>query len=325
MSNKEQLENLILNYLEGKISVSDSEWLMNWRSQSSENNNEFVRIEKVLKEQYDYINEQKTDAARERVKDKVLFSLRSKNRRFKNWLAYSTAIYLIAITANVFVLKDQGNTLDGELFVYSPKGKTAQIYLPDGTKVWLNGDSKILYQNNFGNDTRSVTLSGEAYFEVAKNEDTPFIVATVIANVKVYGTKFNVKEDRHNDMMAVTLEEGSVSVLTTEDEEIKRLQPGDLIKVNSNGEVAEYNQVQTKYFTSWKEGVYHFRQEELSTIAKKLEEIYNVKIEFREESIKSKRFRCVVNSDNSIVHTLERLRISSHINYEIKGSHIYFK
>jgi ferric-dicitrate binding protein FerR (iron transport regulator) len=324
MLTKEQIEQLIYAQIEGALSEGDEVLLQDWKSASPDNESEYIRIVRLLKEQQNYIDDRSKNSAREKVKDQIIYHLRSRNKQIKNWFGYSVAVFIIGIVSNFFILNNASQDIEG-FSVSAPKGQMANAVLPDGSKVWLNGNSEITYQYDSKNERRSVELKGEAFFDVVSKDKSPFVVATQIANVKVYGTRFNVREDVIQESLAVTLEEGKVSVLTTEDKVIKSLLPGDYMVVDKLGAVKELKQVQTDYLTSWKEGLYHFRDEELIVIAKKLEEIYNVQIDFKDDGLKTRRFRCVINSENSIVHTLERLQISARISYEIKGTNIYFK
>ena len=94
--------------------------------------------------------------------------------------------------------------------VESPRGSKLKLSLPDGTSVWLNADSKLLYDNNFGINNRNVTLCGEGYFEVSKNKNLPFQVVSDDIKVEVLGTKFNVKNYPEDPNIKVALLEGSV-------------------------------------------------------------------------------------------------------------------
>ena len=94
--------------------------------------------------------------------------------------------------------------------VESPRGSKLKLSLPDGTSVWLNADSKLLYDNNFGINNRDVTLCGEGYFEVSKNKNLPFQVIPDDIKVEVLGTKFNVKNYPEDPNIKVALLEGSV-------------------------------------------------------------------------------------------------------------------
>ena len=165
--------------------------------------------------------------------------------------------------------------------VVIPYGKRSSLLLSDGTKVWLNAGSKLIFPQKFSGKERKVFLKGEAYFDVFKNKEIPFIVSTDKINVSVHGTAFNVRDNDSDNELEVVLVEGAVSLKETSlmnmlSSEIK-LKPNqkavysktdEKTSIESNVDVAKY--------ISWKEGLLEFDKENILSVFKKLSKFYNI-------------------------------------------------
>ena len=166
--------------------------------------------------------------------------------------------------------------------VVVPYGNRSNITLSDGTKVWLNAGSKFIFPQKFTGSNRRVFLKGEAYFDVFKNKDIPFIVTTDKMNVTVQGTEFNMRDNDTDNEMEVILVEGSVSlkdnsVMNLLGKEI-RLVPNQKAIYNKaeNKTVVESN-VDVTYYISWKEGLLEFNRESILSVFNRLSRYYNVR------------------------------------------------
>lgn len=131
-----------------------------------------------------------------------------------------------------------------------PKGKTYQLLLSDGTRIWLNSETEITYPTRFVGNKREITLIGEAFFEVAKNKEKPFIVNANGMEVKVLGTSFNVSCYTADKTISTTLIEGSVSV-KTENKKTVTITPSEQFTYNRDNAKTDIRIVNTELFTSW--------------------------------------------------------------------------
>jgi transmembrane sensor len=167
----------------------------------------------------------------------------------------------------------------------APMGAKTQILLPDGTLVWLNSGSTLSFPSQFDPDSRKVTLEGEAYFEVVKNEKVPMIVSTGPMDVKVYGTKFNINTF-DSDVIETTLVEGKVSIVSENAHEETILNPGFSAAFDPVSEKVRIKKVNDmEAFTGWKDGKLLFHDERFIQILKKLERWYNVNIQIADKSL----------------------------------------
>lgn len=164
----------------------------------------------------------------------------------------------------------------------TPRGRQFQVVLPDGTKVWLNAASTITYPTRFAELNRKVTISGEAYFEVAKDPAKPFVVdfssragAPAEGAIEVLGTHFNINTYDNIQGAATTLLEGSVQVTAGGNQE--RLQPGEQMVVR-NSQLKKWNKVDLAAIMAWKEGQFYFNDTRLASVMAELERWYDVDV-----------------------------------------------
>lgn len=169
---------------------------------------------------------------------------------------------------------------------YAPAGQRAELTMSDGTKVWLNSNSRITYPAQFVKSERIVTLEGEAYFEVAHDEKRPFYVSSKTACVKVLGTHFNVFDYPGDDNYSVSLTEGKVDVDFNEfDLPPVALDPMQcVIKEGAGITVRNFA---NEGFLLWKKGIYAFDDCRFSDMVKKLELYYDVKIVIKDPALES--------------------------------------
>jgi ferric-dicitrate binding protein FerR (iron transport regulator) len=192
--------------------------------------------------------------------------------------------------------------------VSTPFGAKTQFILPDGSSVWLNSGSSFSYPSRFEGE-RIVELSGEAYFKVEK-QNNPFKVKTAFGEVEVTGTEFNVKA-YENETFLTTLESGSV-VFTNKFGKQAIMEPGMQVLFDSQN--FRMRKVETKLFTSWKDGQLIFRDEPLKNIIAQLERWYNVEIELRDDRIKNLKFNGTIEME-SFSEVLELIKVTTPIKY----------
>ncbi len=164
-----------------------------------------------------------------------------------------------------------------------PYGSRSMISLADGTRVWLNAGSRLIYPSRFVNKTREVFLSGEAFFDVQKNENQPFEVVTNDVRVNVTGTRFNVTAYPEDFSVQAVLVEGSVeikSVVAGRRDKGVSLEPGQLAYFNKKTQETRTEKVNIDEYTLWTKGLFHFSNTDLNRIIKKLERYYNIQFQF---------------------------------------------
>lgn len=167
-----------------------------------------------------------------------------------------------------------------------PFGKFNSLKLSDGTKVWINAGSRLVYPPAFSGKTREVYVQGEAYFEVTKDKSRPFYVKTDKFRLEVLGTKFCIQADEKEDLFTALLLEGSVTLSSgqtkfSKGQEVK-LDPGEIASLTSNGK--SFDIVTVEYpenYIAWKNGYLIFKDEPLSELLQRLSRYYNIVIELK--------------------------------------------
>lgn len=205
-----------------------------------------------------------------------------------------------------------------------PPGGRFQLMLSDGTKVWLNAASRLEYPVIFGKGERVVTLYGEAFFEVARDVSKPFVVKTSASSVQVLGTSFNVSVYQDDDFMETTLVTGSLKIVSPNGQ-TSMLVPGQQHRLNQKTLEQNVSQVDTKFYTSWREGVIYFNKVSLKDLATKLERWYDVQITFQNEKSGQLIFSGAVENSRRLDFLLRLIAEASGIEFSINDKQVVIK
>lgn len=208
----------------------------------------------------------------------------------------------------------------------TPHGGQYQFILPDGTQVWLNAASKISFPAQFSGTTRKILLSGEAYFEVAKNKAKPFIVESKGQEVTVLGTHFNINAYTDENSTKTTLLEGSVKVSSisgtashhSSNEQIlipnqQAIKTGNTIKVST---------VDPEESIAWKNGLFMFDAEMLSSIMKRVSRWYNIQVVYQDPELGNQIFSGSVSRFDKISSLLRKLENTAPVKFKIEGERV---
>ncbi len=237
-----------------------------------------------------------------------------------------------------------GRKSDGESLVYSdaknvnsvvqynyltvPRGGEFFVQLSDGTKVWLNSDSKLKYPLSFvKGETRVVELLyGEAYFDVSPSEHhdgAPFRVKNQIQRIEVLGTEFNVRAYQNEESSYTTLVEGSVAI--GNDIINKVLKPGQQSKIGKRSELIEVYKVDVAQAIAWKNGYFMFKKESLESMLKTLSRWYDLEITYENDERKNEVFSGFLKRSDNIVELLDNIEMTGDVDFEIKNKKIVVK
>lgn len=203
-----------------------------------------------------------------------------------------------------------------DIIVEAPVGARTKLYLPDGTLVWLNAGSRIVYSQGFGVDNRNLILEGEGYFEVTKNKKIPFKIDTEELDLEVLGTKFNFRSYLDDEEVTVCLVEGKVALRN-------EMNPGSTVYMESNEKIIldkrTGNLIKIEGGVGnailWTKDELYFDEELLVDIAKKLSRSFGVEIEVA-DSISERRFYGTFRiTGNTIEQVLETIALTNQMNY----------
>lgn len=189
----------------------------------------------------------------------------------------------------------------------TPAGQRAKIRLHDGTVVWLNARSILRYPNQFIGAERKVELEGEAFFEVARNEEVPFVVATEKPDIKVLGTKFNVFAYKGKNEFSTALIEGSVKIYKPDNESVAMyMNPNDFAELKEGR--LEKRRIGNTDFLLWKEGIYAFDDVSFSEIISKLELYYDITIDIKNRKLGEYKFSGKFRQRDGVESVLKALQ-----------------
>jgi len=237
------------------------------------------------------------------------------------WLRVAAMFVLPVITAvGMYFYRSPDETVPGQLVVAVERGQKANITLPDGSKVWLNSQSRLTYSTNFNVRQRELQLDGEAYFEVAHNPNKPFIVRSNDISVRALGTAFGVKAYNEDMLISSILMIGKVLVTTPDGEAI--LMPNERIIYDKTKHKKEQSTVANATdFTGWIHNELRFEDESLGDIAKTIRRIYNVEVVFASEKLKSQRYTGTINN-NSLESVLNIICLTSPVSFQISNQQV---
>lgn len=185
-------------------------------------------------------------------------------------------------TSNGTVVYNAQNAAEDDVMVNTistPRGGQYQVILPDGSKVWLNSESSIKFPSKFEGKTREISITGEAYFEVAKNPEKPFIVTAGNEQVEVLGTHFNVMAYQDERETKTTLLEGKVKVKNGGN--INYLNPGQQALSDASGNTRIRTDVDVDDEVAWKDGIFQFNDAGIQDIMRQAARWYDVTVTFK--------------------------------------------
>lgn len=202
----------------------------------------------------------------------------------------------------------------------NPRGsRVIQIILSDGTKVWLNSESSIRYPTAFAGSERVVEVTGETYFEVARNKAMPFRVRKEDMEVTVLGTHFNVNVYKEEEKMRVTLLEGSVDVAFGGTSKIQ-LKPGEQSQLN-DGKFIVAKGVDIDGVMAWKNGKFDFGEKaDIGTIMREIARWYNLKLEYKGKI--NYHFGGSISRDVNLSEVLKVLETTREVKFNVAGSNV---
>lgn len=319
----ETIDNLIALRLSNQINEEQNTILNEWLNQSDENKKYFHDVERVWNlTDIDSTFNPDVNAAWNKIKAELKLSQEAKvvsinKPGFKLYRVAAALVVLLGL--GIFLYN---SVKSPEMVQYATnENETKELILPDNSKVILNANSSISYPEKFDGDVRNIELKGEAFFEVTKNKEKPFIINTYDTYTKVLGTSFNVKALSENENVTVSVATGKVEVGFLSNDLKVQLTPGNtaIIDVKNIGIQKVENSVEN--ITAWKTGVLTFDDQLLSVLINDIELLYNVNIE-ADSKILDCHFTGTFNKPE-LTEILNVLELSNGITHSEKDGIIY--
>ncbi len=312
---------VIGNYITGEETEAEKEYLENWLEENSENRKVFkvLQNEKNLANKVEQIDSFDDEYAWRKYTERI--DLQKKIRRLSWWRVAAVIFFVIGlggILYNLYYISSEFSKHEILVTtVQTEKGQTSKVILPDSSVVWLNSATKLTYNNDFSLENRKVTLLGEAYFDVVRNEESPFVVSCNEINVRVLGTEFNVNSEPHKHIIDVILDKGSIELSHSGNKfQSFLLNPGEKAEFNGDMNTMTISKVTSSKYTSWKDGVLIFENDPMGEVMKKLESWYDITIEVQDPKVYNLIFNATI-IDESIEDLFELMKYSCDINYRI--------
>ncbi len=217
------------------------------------------------------------------------------------------------------ISQEESKQLSDQYIIVVPKGGMYELELLDGTVVWLNSDSELRFSNTNIGTERRVQLKGEAYFDVAKDKSRPFIVETQNLAVQVLGTQFDVRAYSEDIYQNITLVEGKVQVLLTEDNTTEPiiLNPDQQVVYSVKNSQINKRTVNAYNYCGWKDGIFQFNNENMASILNKLSRWYDVAIENENTKLEQIHYTGEIKRFEQLNKILKLLEIGTDIEFEI--------
>lgn len=315
-------------------SEQDDRYVNEWLNSDPLNANVYKRLVEI----WNYRPHQTHDSSRiyARYQNRRRgYKLKNNTTRVVFYTSRIAAIFLLIASLTILVdnylnhRKESTNSMSQVVSV--PRGSRTSIILSDSSKVWISNNTTLKYPSQFAADTREVYLSGGAYFEVSPNKKRPFIVNMGKNRIKVLGTKFSVLAYPDDNHISADLLKGKIlfDIKSGKENTYKsvELKPGfGLVFDKTENKITEHK-IEDKFYEYWQKGVYSFRNETFGDLSKKIFQIYNVKIVFLDEYLKSKTYSGSLSVNDNILTFMESIKRTSidPIKYTYQDDMIFVK
>jgi transmembrane sensor len=341
---------LLQKYLAGQASAAEAEEMFHWLRTSPEAQGELekvadeeavIRIQRLSRSNHtqEPADEKVAPWLSERMERNILerivagpatevVPLPAETGQWRLWFSRVAAslVLLVGIGLVVYRLGSSGTPQPLRYLTHiTAPGQTATLSMPDGSTVRLNEASRIEYPAEFtAQAEREVRLSGEAFFEVAKDAHKPFVIQTGATTIRVLGTAFNVRENRHDTSVTVAVREGRVAFASQQDTLRTNilLQRGE-VGVWKSRRMQQVNATQPENYLSWYNGRLLFRNTPLNEVIQQLTSIYDVPIELKNPELASLRFTANMKRE-ALPEVMEQVALSLNLGYTQKGKTFIF-
>ena len=319
----DRIASVIAKCSAGEASPEEMEMLVSWLGENREHALEFARMTDL-----DYAADppfSPEDINTDKALKRTMLAIRKDERKshrtkiLKIFEHVAAALFIPLVLLTVYFVADRPETDEAIAWqtVTTPFRTNTRLELPDGSQVWLNGGSTLRYPLAFTKGERTVSLTGEAYFEVESDKKNPFTVNTGNVTVTATGTAFNVDAFRNDDMVSVTMVRGTVDV------DMKgttvRMNPGERICYSKRASTYTVDQADPEKWCAWRNGRIIFENDRLEYVFHRLGQLYNVEFTVCSPEINRYVYHAVF-TDETLPEILDMLRISAPIRYEILQS-----
>jgi ferric-dicitrate binding protein FerR (iron transport regulator) len=333
------IQTLAAKYIAGQASDEEIAQVRQWIGSSKENEEYYVQLYEawhdVLHAEPGIIDFE--HAYQLFLEKTTVTTKKSLVRRMFSWPAVAAAAALIIVTGGILYLYNQPD-IPKETAWHDEnvsEGGIRKLVLADGSTVWINAGSKFRYNADFGKESRTVYLDGEAFFDIAKSANkVPFLVKTKHFTIRDIGTVFNIKAYSEDPSIVATVIEGKISVegkLSTHDEESSKvfLEKKQVLQINSlpqaNKErikVVSIDSSQIELYNGWKDNSLVFDEISFHELAKIIERRYDVEITIEDKKLEAYKYTGNFRNIEDITKVMSIIKATTPVNYTINGREV---
>ncbi|MDR0712653.1 MAG: DUF4974 domain-containing protein [Bacteroidales bacterium] len=322
------INELLAGYFSGNLTAEQTDEVDAWVAASEENRRYLTSMQDIWFSSLaaDMSRYDSEKAYGRFLNRKTAIDRKTKKPEVKS-LVWKIAVAVATLFLVSYISFKQGNrhfeNALTDIVIEAPWGSTTKTFLPDGTLAWLNAGTTITYSQGFGIKERDVRLSGEGYFEVARNERLPFNVLTEETSVRVLGTKFNFRNYSDDNEAEISLLEGLILINNIHTGENVRIHPDRRVIIDKKNGKMLVSKINADNTAEWINGYVFFDEELLGDIVKKLERSYHVKIIMKTPEMKQLRFYGnFIRKKQSINDILDAMASTGKLKYHIQNSEI---
>ncbi len=305
------MEELLLKYIQGDCTDQEKISIIEWLDANPENMKQYMALRKL-----NDFSIWQTSESQNRGVSQVGVNRKGLRRIFPVILKIAAVFIFALLVARIFFPGIiVGNHDVAMQTLYVPAGQRAEMTLSDGTKVWLNAKTTLIFPTCFKENRREVKLDGEGFFEVTADKKRPFIVNTKKYNIRVWGTKFNLTAYSDSKSFETSLLEGVVEVMPQNGTTGLMLKPNEQVSLK-NGKMVVSPINNPDYFL-WKDGIISFDNISFIELINRLEFYFDVKIEIRNDQVLKSCYTGKFRMKDGIEHILRVLQLKSKFDYQI--------
>ena len=301
---------LLQRYVAGDVSEEEALEVAKWIAESDEHLREYRSVRK-LQDVLLWRNEA----------ENVLYKKSSSTASLKYWgvrLLRVAAVVLVVFSITYWWTRREIRQYSApQQSIHTPNGQRAELILADGTRVWLNSNTTLRYNDFTSANIREVELNGEGYFSVAKNPDKPFIVRTNRYHIKVLGTEFNVSAYASTSVWSASLVRGKIDIDAADGSRLMELEPNTEAYLE-NGNLMKRGLNASESAFKWRKGQICFDNQSMQNIIRKLESSYDVRIIVHNKNILQSRYTGTFSVRDGVSHILDVLSTYEHFSYTLE-------
>jgi len=322
------MDQIILKYLNNEMNIDDQHRLSKWLDEDPKNRQILTKIELYWKS-----SDPSAQSAKNRIWLQLLDEIdlsagyhgQKESKKFHvTWYHMAAAVALLITSSWLVYNFWSGSNLSNSDIIrvvekVAPVGKKLELQLADGSTVKLNSGSKISYPEVFEGNSRQVVLTGEAFFDVVRNESTPFIITTDNINIEVLGTSFSIQAYEDESFSEVFVRSGKVRVSDPSGRSFVDILPAERATYNKRKNILSRSSIENSAAAfGWMDGRLVFEDEELAVVFRRLSRWYGVSVSYDKIALKEKKI--TINcKDCSIQELMESLSYNYEFDYRING------